>query len=150
MSVFAEKKMCAFQRSSGLVVIRWGSSGSRMVPYGSVYQSYINTEQSSDPSGLVGALIWHDRTRHGSTSRSTGPYWCAIDVRTPWARHGVSAGRPRPRRAPTAARRPAGGSVRLIFIGGPRSGRPATPIGGGRGYDIAYSCGSPVADDMAV
>ena len=26
-----------------------------MVPYGSVHQSYINTGQSSDPSGLVGS-----------------------------------------------------------------------------------------------
>ena len=62
------------------------------------------------------------------TGRSTVPYWCTIDVRTPWARHGVPTGPPGPRRAPTAARRPAGGSVRLIFIGGPRFGRPATPI----------------------
>ena len=64
----------------------------------------------------------------------TGLYWCTIDVRTPWARHGVPTGPPGPRRAATAARRPAGGSVRLIFIGGPRFGRPAGPIGGGRGY----------------
>ena len=55
MSVFAQKKMCTFQRSSGHVVTRRGSSGSRMVPYGSVYQSYINTGHSSDPSGLVGS-----------------------------------------------------------------------------------------------
>ena len=33
------------------------------------------------------------------------------------------------RRAPMAVRRPAGGPVRLIFIGGPRLGRPAAPIG---------------------
>ena len=68
------------------------------------------------------------------TGRSTVPYWCKIDVRTPWACHGVSTGPPGPRRAPTAARRPAGGSIRLTFIGGPRFGRPATPIGAGRGY----------------
>ena len=68
------------------------------------------------------------------TGRSTVPYWCTIDVRTPWARRGVPTGPPGPRRDPTAARRPAGGSVRLIFIGGPRFGRPAAPIGAGRGY----------------
>ena len=44
------------------------------------------------------------------TGRSTVPYWCTIDVRTPWARHGVSTGPPGPRRAPTAARRPSRGS----------------------------------------
>ena len=69
MSVFARKKMCAFQRTSGHVVIRrvarwvwlglvWsrqGTSGSHMVPYGSVYQSYPDTGQSSDPSGPVGS-----------------------------------------------------------------------------------------------
>ena len=31
------------------------TSGSRMVPSGSVYQSYTDTGQSSDPSGLVGS-----------------------------------------------------------------------------------------------
>ena len=88
-----------------------GTSGSRMVPYRSVYQSYTNTGQSSDPSGLVGSrraktafrrvsvgtLFWHDGTRRGSTDRSTGPYRCTIDVRTPWARHGVPTGPPGPR-----------------------------------------------------
>ena len=49
---------------------------------------------------------------------------------TPRRLHGPSAG---PRRAPTAGRRPAGGTVRLIFIGGPRFGRPAAPIGAGWG-----------------
>ena len=67
MSVFAEKNMCAFQRSSGLVVIRRGSSGSRMVPYGSVYQSYTDTGQSSDPSGLV-----------RSCQGPSGPVWFRI------------------------------------------------------------------------
>ena len=47
--------MCAFQRSSGLVVIRWVSSGHVRVPYGSVCQSYTDTGQSSHPSGLVGS-----------------------------------------------------------------------------------------------
>ena len=61
------------------------------------------------------------------TGRPTVPYWCTIDVRTPWARHGVLMGPPGPRR-------PAGGTVWLIFIGGPRFGRPTTPIGAGRGY----------------
>ena len=63
-----------------------GTLGSRMVPYGSVYQSYIDMGQSSDPgarrvpSGHIGfrqvsvrTLIWHDGTRRGSTGRSTVP-----------------------------------------------------------------------------
>ena len=72
----------------------------------------------------VGTLIWHDGTRQGSTDRLTVPYWCTIDVRTPWARHGVPTGPPGPRRDPTAAWRPAGGTVRLIFIGAPGVGGP--------------------------
>ena len=88
MTIFDQKKMCAFQRSSGLVVIR-----------------------------QVAQLSWYTN-----------------DVRTPWARHNVATGPPGPRRAPTAARRPADGTVRLVFIGGPRFGRPATPIGAGQGY----------------
>ena len=47
----------------------------------------------------------------------------------------VPTGSPGPRRDATNPR-PAGGSVRLIFIGGPRFGRPAAPIGAGRGYCI--------------
>ena len=66
------------------------------------------------------------------TGRSTVLYWCTIDARTPWTRHSVPTGPPGPHRAPTAARRPGGGSVRLTFIGGPRFGRPATPIGAGQ------------------
>ena len=48
---------------------------------------------------------------------STVPYWCTIDVRTPWARHGVPTGPPGPRRAPTDPRRTAGGTVGLRLIG---------------------------------
>ena len=51
------------------------------------------------------------------TGRSTVPYWCTIDVRTPWARHGVPTGPPGPRRDPTAARRTGGGTVGPRFIG---------------------------------
>ncbi len=78
-----------------------------MVPYGSVYQSYTDTGQSSDPSGLVGSrwdigfrrvsvgtLIWPDGTRRGSTDRSTVPYRCTIDVRTNTGPHGVPTGPP--------------------------------------------------------
>ena len=68
------------------------------------------------------------------TGRPTVPYWCTLDVRTFWAFHGVPTGPPGPRWAPTGPRRTAGRSVRLIFIGGPRFGRPAAPIGAGRGY----------------
>ena len=104
-----------------------GTSGPRMVPYRSVYQSYTDTGRSSDPSGLVGShrakttfrrvsvgtLFWHDGTRRGSTDRSTGPNRCMIDVRTPWARHGVPTGPPGPRRDPTDP----GGTVGPRFIG---------------------------------
>ena len=31
------------------------------------------------------------------TGRPTVPYWCTIDVRTPWAHHGVPTGAPGPR-----------------------------------------------------
>ena len=48
------------------------------------------------------------------TGRSTVPYWCTIDVRTPWARHSVPTGPPGPRRAPTAARRPSRGLRRTL------------------------------------
>ena len=40
----------------GPVGSRQGTSGSRMVPYRSVYRLYTDTGQSSDPSGLVGSL----------------------------------------------------------------------------------------------
>ena len=66
------------------------------------------------------------------TGRSTVPYWCTIDVRTPWARHGVPAGPA----GPMGPRRPPGGSVRLTLIGGPRFGRPTTPIGADQGHCI--------------
>ena len=95
MSVFAQKKMCDYQRSSGLVVIRRVARLSR-----------------------IGAQLMFGPLGHATAA--------------PQALLGG-------RRAPTAARRPAGGSVRLIFIGGPRFGRPATPIGGGRGYDSILS-----------
>ena len=40
----------------GWVGSRWVLSGSRMVPYRSVYQSYTDMGQSSDPPELVGSL----------------------------------------------------------------------------------------------
>ena len=76
MSVFAQKKMCDYQRSSENVVARRGSSGSHMVPYGSVYQSYTDTGQSSDPSGLVGsrrAISGSDRFPSEPCFGTTGP-----------------------------------------------------------------------------
>ena len=45
------------------------------------------------------------------TGRPTVPYRCTIDVRTPWARHGVSTGPPRPDRDPTGPRRACGAAV---------------------------------------
>ena len=96
-----------------------------------VYQSCIDTGQSSDPvrarqvaSGhigfrrvSVGTLFWHDGTRQGSTGRSTVLYRCTIDVRTPWARHGVPTGHLGPRRDPTEPRRTSGGTVGPRLIG---------------------------------
>ena len=73
------------------------------------------------------------------TGRPTVPYLCTMDVRTHCAFHGVPTGLPGPRRGLTAARRPVGGSAWLIFIGGPRFGLPATPIGAGRGYCKAFT-----------
>ena len=52
-----------------------------------------------------------------STGRSTVPYWCTIDVRTPWARHGVPTGPPGARRDPTGPRRTPGGTVGPRLIG---------------------------------
>ena len=96
-----------------------GTSGSRMVPYGSVYESYIDTGQSSHPSGLVGGLaghigfrrvsvgtlFWHDGTQQGSTDRSSVLYWCTIDVRTHTGTYGGPTGSPTPHRDPTGPRR---------------------------------------------
>ena len=49
-------------------------------------------------------------TQRGACSHPTGrptvPYWCTIDVRTPWARHGVPTGPPSgPDGRPAARRR---------------------------------------------
>ena len=51
------------------------------------------------------------------TGRPTVPYWCTIDVRTPWARHGVPTGPPGPRRDPTDPWRTPGGTVGPRLIG---------------------------------
>ena len=68
---------------------RQGPIWSRMGPYISrtpIRDSRVIHQGSSGPIGFrrvsVGTLIWHDRTRQGSTDRSTVPYWCTIDVRT--------------------------------------------------------------------
>ena len=42
------------------------------------------------------------------TGRPVVPYWCTIDIRTPWAHRGVAMGPPGTCRALTAARQPAG------------------------------------------
>ena len=106
------------------------------VPYGpinsrSVNQSYTDTGQSSDPSGLVGSLraILGSDGFPSEMDCSTVPYRCTIDVRTPWARHGVPTGPPEARRDPTDPRRTPGGTVRPRLIGASRFGRPAAPIG---------------------
>ena len=60
-------------------------------------------------------------TQLGACSHPTGcsrvPYWCTIDVRTPWARHGVPTDPPGSRWAPTAARQTPSGTVGPRFIG---------------------------------
>ena len=53
----------------------------------------------------------------GSTGRSTVPYRCTIDVRTPWARHGVPTGPPEAGRYLTDPRRTPGGTVGPRLIG---------------------------------
>ena len=65
----------------------------------------------------VGTLIWHDRTRRGSTDRSTVPYWCTNDVRTHTGPYGVPTGLPGPRRDRTDTRRTADGTVGPRLIG---------------------------------
>ena len=79
MSVFAQKKMCAFQRSSEHVVIRRVARLSR-----------------------IGARLMFGHPGHVTAS--------------PQALQGA-----------LGLRRPAGGSAWLIFIGGPRFGRPLDP-----------------------
>ena len=56
----------------GPVGCQEGMSGSRMGPYGSVYQSYTDTEQSSDPSGLVGSRRAKTAFRRVSVGTLTG------------------------------------------------------------------------------
>ena len=57
----------------------------------------------------IGNLIWHDRTRRGSTDRSTVPYWCTIDVRTHTGalRRPHQGGPSGPNRSPAAPSDPA-------------------------------------------
>ena len=140
----------------GLVRARQGPGGFRTGPY----VSRTPIRDSSHPSGLDGVCrtmlgfrqvsvrtpIWHDGTRRVSTGRSTVPYRCTIDVRTPWARLGVPTGRLGPLRAPTDTRRPAAGTVRMIFIGGSRFGRPAAPIGAARATCHCQATMSKISD----
>ena len=84
-------------RFDGLGWSHWVPSGHVRVPYGpvwvriSVVHQYGTVERSirarrglSGHIGFrwvsVGTLIWHDRTRRGSTDRSTVLYRCTIDV----------------------------------------------------------------------
>ena len=113
------------QSQSGVSLMVWVGScwvprGHFRVLHGSLYQSYTDTGQSSDPSGLVRSRraisgsdgFWHDGTRRGSTGRSTVPYRCTIDVRTPWARSS-----PRALRRPIGTRRTPGGTIGPRLIG---------------------------------
>ena len=59
----------------------------------------------------------HVVTRHGSTGRSTVPYWCTIDVWTHTGPYGVPTGPPGPRWDPTGPQRTAGGTVGPHLIG---------------------------------
>ena len=88
-----------------------GTSGSRMGPFFSRTLMRDSRVIRQSPSGPVGpyrvptgfrrnpVLARQDPTI-GSIDRSTVPYRCTIDVRTPWARHGVPTGPPEPRRDP--------------------------------------------------
>ena len=80
--------------------------------------------------------------RQASTGLSTVPYRCTIDVRSHTGPSGGSTGPLGPRRDPTQRGRPAGGTVGprfiITFIGAPRFGRPAAPIGAAR----ATCCGA--------
>ena len=121
-------------RLDGFCWIRWAPVRARQGPVWSHMDLYINPlsirisqvicQVPLGPLGhlgfrrlLVGTLIWHDGTRRGSTDRSTGPYRFTIDVRTPWARHGVTTGPRGSRRDPTGPRRTPGGTVGPRFVG---------------------------------
>ena len=111
----------------GPVGARQGPVWSHMCPYisrtsyGTVERSVRACRGLSGHIGFrwvsVGTLIWHDRTRRGSTDRSTVPYWCTIDVRTHTGPYGVPTGPPGPHRDPTDPRRTAGGTVGPRLIG---------------------------------
>ena len=82
-----------------------GPVWSRMGPYisrTSIRDNRAICQGLSGPVGFrrvsVGNLIWHDRTRRGSTDRSTVPYRCTIDVRTHTGPYGDPTGPPGPRR----------------------------------------------------
>ena len=53
----------------------------------------------------VGTWFWHDRTRWGSTDRSTAPYRCTIHVRIHTGPYGVPRGTPGVCQDPTGPRR---------------------------------------------
>ena len=100
-----------------------------MVPYGSVYQSYTDTGQSSDPSGLVGsrrAISGSDGVPSEPCFGTMGPdkarrvaRLSRIDARLMYGPYGVPTGPPGACRDPTGPRRTASGTVRPRFIGAP-------------------------------
>ena len=56
MSVFAQKKMCDYQRSSGHVVTRRGSTGRSTVPYRSTIDVRTHTGLYGVPTGPPGPV----------------------------------------------------------------------------------------------
>ena len=97
--------------SLGPVRARQGPLWSRMGLYVSralIRESRVIRRDSSGPVGPCRVPMGFRRNPDlacrdpsGLTGRSTVPYRCTIDVRTPWARHDVPTGPPGPRRDPT-------------------------------------------------
>ena len=88
--------------------------------YGTVERSVKARRVPSGHIGFrqvsIGTLIWPDRTRRGSTGRSTVQYRCRIHVWTHMGPYGVPTGPSGPRRDPTDPQRSAGSTVGPRFI----------------------------------
>ena len=128
--------MCAFQRSSELGVIR---RVARLSCKKSVYQSYTDTGQSSDPPGLVGslqAMSGSDGFPSEPCFGTTGPEVARriarlsrIDARLMYGPPGHATASPRALRGPVGTQRTPGGpqrhrrtpfNRRLPGLGGPQ------------------------------
>ena len=104
-----------------------GTSGYPMVPYGSVHQSYTDTGQSSDPSGLVGscrAISGSDGFPSELCFGTTGPVGARrvarlslIDARLTYGPPGHATASPRALWRPVGTQRTPGGTVGPRLIG---------------------------------